>query len=52
MDMSRNKKMVTLAIDPEILDRIELWRASQDVPPSKTAVHEAALREFLEKRNG
>lgn len=50
MDMGRNKKMVTYAVEPELLDRIEAWRTSQDVPPSKTAVVEAALREFLERR--
>jgi predicted transcriptional regulator len=48
--MARLKKMTSLALDPELLRRLEKWIAAQDVPPSKTAVHEAALREFLEKR--
>jgi predicted transcriptional regulator len=48
--MARLKKMVSLALDPELLRRLEKWIAAQDVPPSKTAVHETALREFLEKR--
>lgn len=50
--MARLKKMVSLALDPELLKRLERWIAAQDVPPSKTAVHEAALREFLERRDG
>lgn len=50
MDMSRIKKVVGLALDPELLERLEAWRMSQDVPPSKTACLEAAIREFLEKR--
>lgn len=48
--MARLKKMTSLALDPELLKRLGKWIASQDVPPSKTAVHEAALREFLDKR--
>lgn len=48
--MARLKKMISLALDPELLTRLEKWIAAQDVPPSKTAVHEAALREFLDKR--
>jgi hypothetical protein len=49
--MARLKKMVSLALDPELLKRLDKWIADQDVPPSKTAVHEAALREFLDKRD-
>jgi predicted transcriptional regulator len=48
--MARLKKMTSLALDPELLARLDKWIASQDVRPSKTAVHEAALREFLDKR--
>ena len=48
--MARLKKMVSLAFNPELLRRLDKWIAAQDVPPSKTAVHEAALREFLDKR--
>jgi hypothetical protein len=48
--MARLKKMISLALEPELLARLEKWIAAQDVPPSKTAVHEAALREFLDKR--
>jgi hypothetical protein len=48
--MARAKKIIGLALDPRLLERLEKWRASQDVPPTKTAVHEAAIREFLEKR--
>lgn len=40
----------SLALDRELLKRLDKWIAGQDVPPSKTAVHEAALREFLDKR--
>lgn len=48
--MPRLKKPVSLALDPELLERLEAWIARQELPPSKTVVWEAALREFLEKR--
>ena len=42
--------MVSLALDPVLLDCLDKWRQKQDLVPSKTAVLEAALREFLERR--
>ena len=48
--MPRLKKMTSLALDPELLERLEAWIALQEFPPSKTAAFEAALREFLERR--
>lgn len=50
--MTRFKKVVGLALDPELLERLEVWRTSQDVPPTKTACLETAIREFLDRRNG
>lgn len=48
--MPRLKKPKSLALDPELLDRVKAWIERQDVSPSETAVFETALREFLEKR--
>ncbi len=48
--MVRLKKPVSLALDPDLLERLEAWIARQEFPPSKTAVFEAALQEFLERR--
>jgi len=51
MDMVvRNKKMVSYALDPELLARLDAWLAKQEFPPSKTAVVEAALKAFLDSR--
>lgn len=50
MLMTRIKKVTGLALEPSLLDRLETWRMSQDVPPTKTACMEAAIREFLERR--
>ena len=47
---TRRKKPLNLAIDPALLVRLDAWIAKQDVPPAKTAVIEAALREFLDTR--
>ena len=50
MEMARTKKMVSHALDPALLARMDKWISEQEVPPSKTAVVEAALREFFDKR--
>lgn len=47
MEMARRKKMVSFALDPEILRQLDDWIAAQPVPPSKTAVLEAALKKFI-----
>lgn len=44
----RNKKMVSFALDPALLKGLDEWIARQPVPPSKTAVIEAAIRMFLD----
>lgn len=51
MLMGRIKKVIGLALDPKLLEQVEVWRMSQDVPPTKTAVHEQALKEFLQRRH-
>jgi len=51
MSMARLKKMVSYALDPELLQRLDDWLARQDVAPSKTAVIEAALRAWLDERD-
>lgn len=48
--MPRLKKPVSLALDPELLERLEAWIAKQEFPPTRTQIWEAALREFLDKR--
>ena len=48
--MARFKKMTSFALDPALLKRLSDWLSRQEFPPTKTAVHEAALREFLDRR--
>lgn len=50
MTMPRAKKPLNLYIDPDLLALFEEWIAAQKPPPSKTAVLELALREFLDAR--
>lgn len=47
--MPRLKKMVSLALDPALLARLDAWLKRQEIVPTKTAVHEAALRRFLDE---
>ena len=51
MQMARHKKPTNLALDPDILDRVEAWIKSQEMPVTKTWVFEKALLEFLEARD-
>lgn len=50
--MARLKKMMSLALDPALIERMETWIAKQELPPKKTAVVELAIREFLDARDG
>lgn len=52
MGVTKGKRQINFLVDEGVLDRMEAWRQSQQFPPSKTAVHEAALIEFLDKRQG
>lgn len=52
MEMARNKKMVTLTFDPELIERLEAWLKRQEFPPAKNAVLEAALKAWLDERDG
>ena len=48
MIMTRLKKPVSYALDPRLLDRLDAWIKKQALPPKKTAVIEAALRDYLD----
>lgn len=48
--MPRLKKPTSLALDTDLLERLEAWMAKQEFPPSKTIIFETAIREFLERR--
>ena len=52
MNMTRKKRLVSFALDPELIRRLELWQASQDFAPTKTAIIEHALRQFLDAKKG
>lgn len=42
------KKLISVEIDQELLDRLDKWLSRQEVRPKKKAVHETALRRFLD----
>lgn len=50
MDMARRKIMVSFALDPDLIKRLELWLEGQELRPSKTAVIEVALKQFLDRQ--
>jgi len=45
-----DKKPLNFRIDAALLDRLDIWISEQDIAPTKTAVVEKALNEFLERR--
>lgn len=48
--MPRIKKPVSLALDPDLLERLDAWISKQEFKLIKTDIWETALREFLDKR--
>jgi predicted DNA-binding protein len=50
MNMARNKKMVTLTLSPEIVERLENWLKGHEFPPAKNLVIEAALKNYLDEK--
>jgi predicted transcriptional regulator len=45
------KTPVAIRIDSELLTRLDFWIRSQAVPPSRTAVFETAIQEFLDRHS-
>jgi hypothetical protein len=52
MDMARKKQMVTLTLDPELVERLKAWIARQDFPPAQNAVVAKAIEKFLDENGG
>lgn len=50
LDMPRKDKPVSMALDPALLAEVDEWIASQEFPPTKRQVYEAALRMFLDSK--
>lgn len=48
-DMGK-KPVLTARVDAKTIERLDRWIAKQDVPPTRTAVIEAAINEFLDRR--
>ena len=50
MSMPRERKPSTYTLSPAVLALLDEWIAAQEFPPSKSAVIEMALREFIDRR--
>lgn len=50
--MARKKQMVTLTLDPELVERLKAWIAKQDFPPAQNAVIAKAVEKFLDENDG
>jgi hypothetical protein len=49
MDMARKKQMITLTLDPELVERLKAWIARQEFPPAQNAVIAKAIERFLDE---
>ncbi len=47
--MSENRIMISIRVPPVKMERLDAWRATQLVPPSRTSVILASLDAFLDK---
>ena len=52
MEMARAKKMMTMTLDPKLVERLDAWIKKQDFPPARNAVIEKAVKEFLDANDG
>jgi len=50
--MARIKKMVSLTLEPELLERLKAWIARQEYPPAQNAVITKALEKYLDENGG
>ncbi len=48
-EMSKNRIMISIRVPPAKMDRLDAWRETQLVPPSRTSVIMVALDAFLDK---
>ena len=44
--------LLDLRVEPELIQRIDRWRARQRVPPSRTATVTRILEDFLDREEG
>lgn len=49
MNTKRHKQMVTLTLDPDLIERLKAWIARQDLPPPQNAVVARAITKFLDE---
>lgn len=52
MEMARKKRMLTLTLDPPVVERLDAWLAKQEFPPARNAAIEAAIKAWLDEREG
>lgn len=50
--MARKKQMVTLTLDPDLVERLKAWIGRQDFPPPQNAVVAKAIENFLDENDG
>ncbi len=49
MRAKRQKQVVTLTLDPDLVERLKAWIAKQELPPPQNAVVARAITKFLDE---
>lgn len=52
MRTKRQKQVVTLTLDPELVERLKAWIAKQELSPPQNAVVARAITKFLDEDEG
>lgn len=50
--MARKKRMVTMTLDPDLVERLDAWIAAQEFPPARNEVISRAVERFLAESSG
>lgn len=49
MRTKRQKQVVTLTLDPDVVERLKAWIANQNLPPPQNSVVQRAIVNFLDE---
>jgi predicted transcriptional regulator len=50
--MSRRTATLDVRVEPDLIERIDIWRARQPVPPSRSATIVHMIEDFLDREAG
>lgn len=52
MSMARNKKMMTITLPYEVVERLDDWIKKREYPPARNQVIEKSIVKYLDDNDG